>query len=182
MVSRCQSCENATSALRISQSGCDPSLSEAIIFVVTISTDNMSLTAKVYNTIAEWWTTGPSIYFNNTLHILDQDCDLLVQGSDPDLICSITPMTSSSYPTTTTTTTSGPTSISQNDVFTILWAVVVAVIAALCLVVIITLVVVLGLCIRTIKRDQNGDREHGEVAWYVIILMVLIRNRHSVLH
>ena len=181
MVSRCQSCENATSALSIPQSGCDPSLSEAIIFVVTISTDNMSLTAKVYNTIAEWWTTGPSIYFNNTLHILDQDCDLLVQGSDPDLICSITPMTSSSYPTTTTTT-SGPTSTSQNDVFTILWAVVVAVIAALCLVVIITLIVVLGLCIRTIKRDQNGDREHGEVAWYVIILMVLIRNRHFVLH
>lgn len=180
MVSRCQSCENATSALSIPQSGCDPSLSDAIIFVVTISTNSISLTSKLYNTLAEWWATGPSIYFNNTLHILDQDCDLLVQGSDSDLICSIIPMTSSSSPTTTTIT--GPTSASETDVFQILWAVVVAIIGALCLIVIVTLIVVLGLCIRTIKRDQNSDGGHGAIAWYVIILNPLIMNRHFILY
>ena len=170
MISRCQSCENATSALSIPQSGCDPLLSEAIIFVVTISTNNISLTAKVYNTLAEWWTTGPSIYFNNTLHILDQDCDLLVQGSDSDLVCSVSPTTSSSSPTTTAATT-GPASTSSDNIFQILWAIVVAIIAALCLIVIVTLMVVLCLCIRTIKRDRNGHRGQGEVAWYVIIFM-----------
>ena len=169
MISRCQSCENATSALSIN-SGCDPLSSEAFIFVVTISTNNLSLTAKVYNTLAEWWTTGPSIYFNNTLHILDQDCDLLVQGSDSDLICSVSPTTSSSSPTTTAAT-SGPAPNSGDNIFQILWAIVVAIIAALCLIVIVTLIVVLCLCIRTIKRDHNGHRGSGEVAWYVIILI-----------
>lgn len=147
VLSQCQSCTTDTLSLTVTTSGCDK---DSTIFIVSLSGSSLS---RLYQTLAEWWSSAPSIGLSKALYNVDISCGFIVYDTINQLVCeSQTSSSSRVSPSSSSTPTATPT----GNAFEVLWGVVVGVIAILCLVVGGTLCVVLCLCVRSC-RNQKGE-------------------------
>lgn len=159
LVSQCQYCSPDT-IITVPLSNCDntsTALVQSTVFIVAIDSPTLS---DVYNTLAQWWISSPTISVGSLYHI-DTSCLFNVeQGSSENQLSCIPPIPSiSSTVTPSPTATQGGTSAGLNTL-EVLWAVVVGVIVVLCLIVGCTLMIVLILCVRSF-RGQKGGKDIG---------------------
>ncbi len=170
------SCDTGVT-IAVSSSGCgsDLEVNDSSVFVVTMTTSSLEQLEHAYVAVGEWIRSNPVVILNGVSYLLDQECDLLVEGSDLPLSC--TPVSPSSLPSPTSTTPPNtfPTDPS-GDNLTIVWISIVVVILLLLVIVVVALVIVLYLCIKSLGRKGSHDTSKTMQAWLVIepsILSVL---------
>lgn len=146
--SLCKSCD--TVSLMVLESGCG--LNGSTLFLLNLSSPNLPV---VYNAIAHWWTQGPIIFLNNHVYAVDQECDFLVQESNPTLICGS--LTSTSTPIITSSSVPPP---SSTDSSLIIIVPIVAVI-----IVLLVIIIVLNLLLVLYLYKQHKTKSTNKVDW-----------------